>query len=50
MAPVTHHSRPAADFEIDEQSMEVPIDVTPTWIHGDLHAGNLLLRTGSVFP
>lgn len=28
---------------IYQAALEVPIDVAPTWLHGDLHAGNLLV-------
>jgi aminoglycoside phosphotransferase (APT) family kinase protein len=27
-------------------ALEAPIDVAPTWLHGDLHAGNLLVNDG----
>jgi aminoglycoside phosphotransferase (APT) family kinase protein len=29
-------------------ALEAPIDVTPTWLHGDLHAGNLLVDDDGV--
>ena len=29
-----------------EQAVQTPIDVAPTWIHGDLHARNVLVRHG----
>jgi len=28
------------------QALETPIDVTPTWIHGDVHPGNVLVHRG----
>jgi aminoglycoside phosphotransferase (APT) family kinase protein len=29
-------------------ALEAPIDVAPTWLHGDLHAGNLLVDEGVI--
>ena len=29
-------------------ALEAPIDVEPTWLHGDLHAGNLLVDDGVI--
>jgi aminoglycoside phosphotransferase (APT) family kinase protein len=29
-------------------AIEAPIDVAPTWLHGDLHAGNLLVDDGVI--
>jgi aminoglycoside phosphotransferase (APT) family kinase protein len=29
-----------------EQAVQSPIDMAPTWIHGDLHARNVLVRNG----
>ncbi len=29
-----------------EQALQTPIDTAPTWIHGDLHARNVLVRDG----
>jgi aminoglycoside phosphotransferase (APT) family kinase protein len=29
-----------------EQAVQTPIDMAPTWIHGDLHARNVLVRDG----
>jgi len=31
-----------------EAALSAPIDVTPTWLHGDLHAGNLLVDDGII--
>jgi len=31
---------------IYEAAIEAPVDVAPTWLHGDLHAGNLLVDNG----
>jgi aminoglycoside phosphotransferase (APT) family kinase protein len=33
---------------IYEAAMDAPIDVAPTWLHGDLHAGNLLVDDGVI--
>ena len=33
---------------IYEAALSAPIDVTPTWLHGDLHAGNLLVDDGVI--
>lgn len=33
---------------IHEAAMSAPIDVAPTWLHGDLHAGNLLVDEGVI--
>jgi aminoglycoside phosphotransferase (APT) family kinase protein len=29
-------------------AIEAPIDVAPTWLHGDLHAGNMLVDDGTI--
>jgi aminoglycoside phosphotransferase (APT) family kinase protein len=29
-------------------ALEAPVDVAPTWLHGDLHAGNLLVEEGVI--
>jgi aminoglycoside phosphotransferase (APT) family kinase protein len=29
-------------------AIEAPIDVAPTWLHGDLHAGNVLVDDGTI--
>lgn len=33
---------------IYHQAMGAPIDVAPTWLHGDLHGGNLLVDDGVI--
>lgn len=33
---------------IYNEAMSAPIDVTPTWLHGDLHGGNLLVDDGVI--
>ena len=33
---------------IYEAAMSAPIDMTPTWLHADLHAGNLLVDDGAI--
>jgi aminoglycoside phosphotransferase (APT) family kinase protein len=33
---------------IHEAAMSAPIDMTPTWLHADLHAGNLLVDDGVI--
>lgn len=33
---------------IYEKAMSAPIDVPPTWLHADLHAGNLLVDDGVI--
>ncbi len=33
---------------IYHEAMSAPIDVTPTWLHGDLHGGNLLVDDGVI--
>jgi aminoglycoside phosphotransferase (APT) family kinase protein len=35
-----------AVVRIFHAALEAPIDVAPTWLHGDLHAGNLLVNDG----
>jgi aminoglycoside phosphotransferase (APT) family kinase protein len=30
-------------MRVYEEALEAPIDVEPTWLHGDLHAGNMLV-------
>jgi aminoglycoside phosphotransferase (APT) family kinase protein len=35
-----------AVVQIFRAALEAPIDVAPTWLHGDLHAGNLLVNEG----
>jgi aminoglycoside phosphotransferase (APT) family kinase protein len=37
-----------AVVRIYRAALEVPIDVEPTWLHGDLHAGNLLVDDGVI--
>lgn len=32
--------------QIFHAALEAPLDVAPTWLHGDLHAGNLLVNEG----
>jgi aminoglycoside phosphotransferase (APT) family kinase protein len=34
--------------QIYRAAIEAPIDVAPTWLHGDLHAGNLLVDDGVI--
>jgi len=34
--------------QIYHAALEAPIDVAPTWLHGDLHAGNLLVDHGAI--
>lgn len=31
-----------------EAALEVPIDAAPTWIHGDLHARNVLVEGNQI--
>ena len=35
-------------LRIYEMALDAPVDVTPTWLHGDLHAGNLLVDDGVI--
>ncbi|HKS56849.1 MAG TPA: aminoglycoside phosphotransferase family protein [Steroidobacteraceae bacterium] len=35
-------------MRIYHAAIDVPIDVAPTWLHGDLHAGNLLVEDGTI--
>jgi aminoglycoside phosphotransferase (APT) family kinase protein len=37
-----------AALRIYEDAVEAPIDVEPTWLHGDLHGGNLLVDDDGV--
>ena len=37
-----------AALRIYEDAVEAPIDVEPTWLHGDLHGGNLLVDDNGV--
>jgi aminoglycoside phosphotransferase (APT) family kinase protein len=37
-----------AVVQIYQAAIEAPIDVAPTWLHGDLHAGNLLVDDGVI--
>jgi len=37
-----------AIVRIYEDAIETPIDVEPTWLHGDLHGGNLLVDDNGV--
>jgi aminoglycoside phosphotransferase (APT) family kinase protein len=30
------------------QALNAPMDVQPTWLHGDLHAGNVLVENGAI--
>jgi aminoglycoside phosphotransferase (APT) family kinase protein len=34
--------------EIWERAIQAPIDITPTWIHGDLHARNVVVEAGRI--
>jgi aminoglycoside phosphotransferase (APT) family kinase protein len=34
--------------QIYHAAIEAPIDVAPTWLHGDLHAGNVLVDDGRI--
>jgi aminoglycoside phosphotransferase (APT) family kinase protein len=34
--------------EIWKQGLNAPIDVQPTWLHGDLHARNVLVENGAI--
>ena len=36
------------DVRIYRAALEAPVDVAPTWLHGDLHAGNLLVEDGVI--
>jgi len=31
-----------------EQALDAPMDVTPTWLHGDLHSRNVLVEDGAI--
>jgi aminoglycoside phosphotransferase (APT) family kinase protein len=33
---------------IYQEAMSAPVDVAPTWLHGDLHGGNLLVDDGVI--
>lgn len=33
---------------IYHEAMDAPVDVAPTWLHGDLHGGNLLVDDGVI--
>lgn len=33
---------------IYHEAMSAPVDVAPTWLHGDLHGGNLLVEDGVI--
>jgi aminoglycoside phosphotransferase (APT) family kinase protein len=35
-------------MRIYHAALDAPIDVAPTWLHGDLHAGNLLVENGTI--
>lgn len=37
-----------AVMRVYENAIDVPIDVEPTWLHGDLHAGNMLVDDDGV--
>ena len=35
-------------MRIYHAAIDAPIDVAPTWLHGDLHAGNILVEDGTI--
>lgn len=47
VATITDHIRPH-HLDLWKQAIETPIDIEPGWIHGDLHARNILVREGAI--
>lgn len=35
-------------MRIYHAAIDAPVDVAPTWLHGDLHAGNILVEDGTI--
>jgi aminoglycoside phosphotransferase (APT) family kinase protein len=47
VARLTDCITPAVRF-VWEQALQAPLDVAPTWIHGDLHSRNVLIDDGAL--
>jgi aminoglycoside phosphotransferase (APT) family kinase protein len=48
MQRLAHHGLPLSDGlrQEWERTLELPIDIPSTWLHGDLHALNVLVKEG----